>query len=80
MRKVDSFSTMDVYQAAFIALHGIKPTLKVSNRKVSFNFPSSEKILDLIEEYHRGTTVEALKFATTIKNLKAQIFALKDRV
>ncbi len=73
-------STLDVYIAAWIFLTtGTYPTLKNHKGKVSFHFPLTDEVIQSIGNYNSGKKIEALKFALTIKNLKSQIFSLKNQ-
>ncbi len=77
MQKV--YSTLDVYVSSWIYLTtGTYPELKSHNGKVSFNFPLTEQVINSLRDYNSGEKIEALKFSLTIKNLKTQIFQLKD--
>ncbi len=74
------FSTMDVYVTAYIYLTtDVYPTLKNYKGKVSFNFPLTGEVIQSINNYNTGKKIEALKFSLTIKNLKSQIFSLKNQ-
>lgn len=73
----NAYSTLDAYQAGFLALRGHSPSLTAQGDKVVFLFESSEGLYKDLTDYNTGALVEASRFAMTIKSLKSQIFGLR---
>lgn len=74
------YCTLDVYIASWILLTtSVYPKLICHDGRVAFNFPLTEKITQAINKYHAGEKIEAISYTTTIKNLKSQIFQLKEQ-
>ncbi len=73
------YSTLDVYISSWIYLTtGVYPELRNHNNKVSFYFPLTEQVINSLREYNSGGKIGALTYSLTIKNLKSQIFQIKD--
>ena len=71
------FTTLDAYLAGFLVLSGFKPDLIEQGPKVVFSFTKTDALLDALSQYNAGATVEAVRFALTIKTLKSQIFSMR---
>ncbi len=71
------YTTLDAYQAGYLILKGHTPKLINQNNKVVFTFPVTENLYKNLSDYNNGDLVEALRLATTIKELKGRIFSLK---
>ncbi len=71
------YTTLDAYQSGFLLLSGYTPKLIEQGNKVVFCFDATEELYQTISDYNSGATVEAVRFALAIKNLKSQIFSLR---
>lgn len=71
-------TSLDIYLAAFLSLHQVAPTLTVSNGRVIFVFPSTERTNNLITAYNMNTDVPVADFVVAMKTLRGRMFALKD--
>ncbi|MFC1549580.1 DUF5659 domain-containing protein [Nitrospirota bacterium] len=76
----ETFTTLDAYLAGYLSLNGLSPTLIQKGDRIIFTFPANTKLYSIIDEYNNGATVEASKFAFTIKTLKGQLFNIKNRM
>ncbi len=75
--KDSTYTTLDAYQAGFLVLKGFVPSLIEEGSKVVFSFTNSDELNRALDNYHSGETVEAFKFALSIKALKSRIFSLR---
>jgi len=71
------YTTLDAYQAGFLALRGFTPKLVDQNGKIVFVFIQSDELLKELAEYNAGALVEASRFAFAIKTLKSQIHSTR---
>jgi hypothetical protein len=71
------YSTLDSYQAGFLVLRGHSPTLSAQGNKIAFLFESTKALHKDLTDYNAGASVEASRFAMTIKALKSQIYGLR---
>jgi hypothetical protein len=70
------YTTLDSYQAGFLKLRGHIPDLiEERNNKFVFAFNTTEQLRQDLADYYNGATVEALKLANAIKQLKSEIFS-----
>ena len=71
------YTTLDSYQAGFLALRGLTPKLIDQYRKIVFVFIQSDELLKVFADYNAGAVVEAARFAFAIKTLKSQIHSMR---
>jgi hypothetical protein len=72
-----TYSTSDLYLAAFLKLKGYKMSVEKNRNKASFIFEVDELLNDLIVDYLNGEgNCEPLLYANSIKNLKNLIYNL----
>jgi ABC-type branched-subunit amino acid transport system substrate-binding protein len=71
------FTTLDAYTAGYLFLNNFTPELIQQGSKVVFVFSASDDLYSQLSNYNNGATVEAVRFAGAIKNLKSQIFSLR---
>ena len=72
-----TYSTSDLYLAAFLKLKGYKMSVEKNRNKVSFIFGVDNLLNDLIVDYLNGEgNCEPLLYANSIKNLKNLIYNL----
>lgn len=73
------YTTLDAYQAGFLITRGHRPALIDQGSKVAFGFVASDTLYDDLADYTNGAIIEASRFASTIKQLKSQIFSRRDK-
>ena len=71
------FETGDLWLSAFLLTCGLPPTLEKTNGTVTFVFPSSPELNQLIVNFQSGCTVKAIAYANAAKLLRGQLLALK---
>jgi len=72
-----TYSTSDLYLAAFLKLKGYKMSVEKNRNKANFIFEVDELLNDLIVNYLNGEgNCEPLLYANSIKNLKNLIYNL----
>lgn len=74
---MQKFSTLDIYQAGFIALNGIEPDVELHNGKAIFVFPGDDETYSLMRRFNDDEVVPVATFATWIKRLRAGMLAKK---
>jgi hypothetical protein len=75
--KKEIYSTLDAYQAGFLQIKGHIPELIEQGSKFAFCFKASKDVYKDLNDYQNGASIEAVKFAMTIKQLKTQIHSLR---
>jgi len=76
----ERWSTLDSYVAGFLVTRGFQPSLIPQNghkSKIAFSFAATPELYKALHEYTSGATIEASRFALTVKALKSQIFSMK---
>lgn len=76
-KAADLYSTLDAYVAAFLTLHGLIPRLVDQDGKIVFVFVQSDELSKELANYNAGASVDASKFAFTIKVLKSRIHSMR---
>jgi hypothetical protein len=72
-----TYSTSDLYLAAFLKLKGYKMSVEKNRNKANFIFGVDDLLNDLIVDYLNGEgNCEPLLYANSIKNLKNLIYNL----
>jgi len=71
------YTTLDAYQTGFLVLKGHSPKLILQDDKIVFLFEATDAFYRDLTDYNSGASVEASKFAMTIKALKSQVISLK---
>lgn len=72
-----TYSTSDLYLAAFLKLKGYKMSVEKNRNKASFIFEVDDLLNDLIVDYLNGEgNCEPLLYANSIKNLKNLLYNL----
>lgn len=72
-------STLDLYLSAFLSLHGIQPELKITNGRVTFNFPVSDELYRLANLYNANEPVPVADFVTAVKALRGQMLTMRGQ-
>ena len=75
MSEAPSVSLYDIHQSAYLALHGIEPTLANQGTTIVFEFCPSEKVYALLREYKENPSVNILDFVSCLRKLRARILA-----
>ncbi|OPX95467.1 MAG: hypothetical protein A4E58_02111 [Syntrophorhabdus sp. PtaB.Bin006] len=78
--KVKMFSTMDLYIAAYLSLHGIEPALENRNGKVIFAFTTNDTLYRLMNDFNSNKDVPVADFATAVKTLRGKMLSLKESI
>jgi len=73
-----TFSTLDLYIAAFLTLNNLEVKLESKNRKVVFTFPISNELYRLLNQYNSNDDVPVADFVTTIKTLRGQMLSMRN--
>jgi len=64
---------LDIHLSAFLAHHGIEPSLENQNGKVSFGFPANEQVYKLMNKFNCDEKVPVASFCTTLKTLRQNV-------
>jgi len=73
----NSYTTNDLYLAAFLKVNGYKLKIEKIKSKSSFIFESDEKLLKLVNDYlTEEGNCNPLTYTNSIKNLKNLIYNL----
>jgi len=73
-----TFSTLDLYIAAFLTLNNLEVKLESKNGKVVFTFPISNELYRLLNQYNSNDDVPVADFVTTIKTLRGQMLSMRN--
>lgn len=74
----EHLSLRDIYEAAFLSLHGIRPDLTMQGSMVVFQFPSTPTIRDLLQKYNsENPSVDVQDFVRHLRRLRAQMISKK---
>ena len=74
-----TFATLDLYLSAFLALCGIQPELEISNMKVTFKFPVSDRLYESITLFNSNCDIQILDFITAVKTLRGKMLTLRGQ-
>lgn len=80
MHMAKTFSTLDIYLSAYLALQNIEPELEVKNGKTVFNFEVTDKLYMLMGEFNSNILVEVADYTTKIKTLRGKMLSAKESV
>lgn len=72
-----TLSTLDLYLSSFLSLHGIIPELRITNGKVTFNFPITDDLYRLANSYNSNEPVPVADFVTAVKTLRGQMLTMR---
>lgn len=75
--KKRDFGILDIYLAAFLSIHGIKPELKIANNRVTFNFPVTDELYRIMYAYNSNEPTPVADFVTSIKTLRGQMLTMR---
>ena len=77
--KAKTFTTLDLYLSAFLSLSGIHPFLELKNSRVTFAFPATDDLYQLMTNFNDNVSVPVAEFVTAIKSLRGQMLTLRGR-
>ena len=72
-------STLDLYLAAYLSLHGITPALEVKNRRVTFNFIVTDELYRKALDFNSNDLIGVADFVTAVKTLRGQMLTMRGR-
>lgn len=73
-----TFSTLDIYLSAFLSLHNLEPTLKISNGKVIFSFEATDDLYRLMNLFNSNQDTPVADYTTQIKTLRGKMLTAKE--
>ena len=76
-KKPDTFTTLDLYLTAFLALSGVQPLLQVHNGRVVFAFPATPDLYNLMASFNGNANVPVAEFVTAVKTLRGRMLTLR---
>ena len=68
----------DIHQAAFLSLNNIPPSFVKSGTRVVFQFNATREVTKLLDIYNQNPNVPLLDFVSHLRQLRAQMLALRD--
>lgn len=71
-------TSLDVYLAAFLSLYQVDPILEVSNGRVVFTFPATERVNNLMIAYNTNTSVPVAAFVAALKSFRGRMIAMRE--
>jgi len=80
MIKTKVFSTLDIYLASFLSLHGTDPILEARNGKVIFTFENTDNLYRLMNLYNSNQDVPVADFVTAVKTLRGKMLTAKESI
>ena len=69
---------LDIYQAAYLKLHGFTPQLTLDGGRVVFEFPATEEIYSHCKSFNGNSPVPVMDFVSSIRQLRSRMIALKE--
>jgi len=73
-----TFSTLDLYTAAFLTLNNLEVKLEWNNGKVVFTFPVANELYRLLEQYNSNKNIPVADFVTAIKALRGRMLSMRN--
>lgn len=80
MVSTKQFSTLDIYLASFLLLHGMTPALETSNGKVIFAFEATDNLYMLMNLFNSNVDVPVADFVTIVKTLRGKMLTAKEGI
>jgi len=75
-----TFTTLDIYLSAYLALQNVEPDLEVKNGKTVFNFEVTDRLYKLMNDFNSNILVEVADYTTAIKTLRGKMLSAKEGV
>jgi len=76
-KEYEKLPILDIHQAAYLNLNGIKPVLTKQGTRVVFEFPGTQKVFALIQKYNGNPSVNILDFVSHLRRLRSQMLAAR---
>lgn len=73
------YTTLDAYQAAYLAWRGFSVSFITQNQLIVFSFKDSKELRDALNDYQNGAEVPVLQFVIQVKMLRGQVHNMKGR-
>ncbi len=73
-----TFETLDLYLASYLFAEGLKPSLQIVSRRVTFRFPVTDGLYKLMEEYNSNALAPVGDLVTSIRILKGKMLSMKE--
>jgi len=80
MKEEKELKLLDIHLSAFLAHHGIEPTLEHQNGKVVFAFPANQQVYALMNKFNCDENVPVASFCTTLKTLRGRMLTARERI
>jgi hypothetical protein len=68
---------LDIYLAAFLALHKQEPILCRQGTRVVFEFSGTQEILKLLELYNTNPSIWLLEYVGHLRRLRAMMIGMR---
>jgi len=79
MTETKTLQILDLYMAAFLALHGIEPALDNNNGRVVFTFQVSDDLYKLMVRFNSNENIPVTSFVTTVKMLRGRMLSMRGQ-
>lgn len=77
--KMEYFTTLDVYLAAYLFYHNQEPVLKSDKNRgrVIFVFPNTTEVSRLVFQFNSNLPVSVADYVTIVKTLRGRLLQMK---
>lgn len=75
MDKREYLPVLDLYQAAYLQLQRVDPTLARQGSRVVFQFPNTPQVIRAMQDYNDNPPVPVLDFVSNLRQLRARMLA-----
>jgi hypothetical protein len=72
------FTTLDLYLASFLSLHGIEPKFEFQGSRVVFVFPVSDELYKLSGRFNANANIPVCDFVQKVKELRSQMITIRN--
>lgn len=72
-------TTLDINLAAYLALHGISPSIEVEGTRALFTFPASDDYFRLSESYYQNEDVPVVDYVNALRRMKSAMYSALNR-
>jgi hypothetical protein len=70
----------DIYETAFLAVHGVVMTELVRGKRVFWEAPSTPEVHELIRRHREDDPIPSLTFARELKRIRSRMLSLRAGV
>jgi hypothetical protein len=77
-RTQKTFTTLDLYLASFLSLHGIQPRLEFQGSRVVFVFAITDQLYKLSTTFNGNANVPVCDFVQKVKELRSQMITIRN--